>query len=113
MKVSYYDICDNWLDNGELKPKYHTKTIKNKTIARIYIFLCRVFHDYVEVEEEMKENERWCYGCGEIKPLDHEHFAWANKEHTKFRNKCRKCTNFDSKISHRIHRKDENNSRRD
>ena len=52
-----------------------------------------------------KEKTRWCYGCNETKPLDHEHFAWADKEHTKFRNKCRKCTNWDSKISHRIHRK--------
>lgn len=47
---------------------------------------------------------RWCYGCDEVKPLDHEHWAWANKEHTRFRTKCRKCTNFDSMISHRIHR---------
>ena len=55
-----------------------------------------------------KEETRWCYGCNEVKPLDHEYFAWANKEHTKFRNKCRKCTNWDSKISHRIHRKSKN-----
>ena len=27
-----------------------------------------------------------------------------NKEHTKFRNKCRKCTNYDSKLSHAIAR---------
>ena len=47
---------------------------------------------------------RWCYGCGETKPLDHEHFAWANKEHTKFRNLCRKCTNWNSMMSHRIAR---------
>ena len=52
-----------------------------------------------------KETTRWCYGCDEIKPLDHEHWAWADKEHTRFRTKCRKCTNWDSKISHRIHRK--------
>lgn len=47
---------------------------------------------------------RWCYGCGETKELNTENFAWANKEHTKFRTKCRKCTNFDSKISHAINR---------
>lgn len=48
---------------------------------------------------------RWCYGCNETKELNSVNFSWANKEHTKFRNKCRKCTNFDSMISHRIHRK--------
>ena len=59
------------------------------------------------------EKERWCYGCDEVKPLDHEHWSWANKEHTRFRTKCRKCTNFDSKISHRIHRKKNDNKRND
>lgn len=48
----------------------------------------------------MKEETRWCYGCGEIKPLDSKHFAWHDKEHTRFRNKCRECTNFDSRMSH-------------
>ena len=47
---------------------------------------------------------KWCYGCNEIKPLTPEYWAYANKEHTKFRNKCRKCTNWDNKISHRINR---------
>lgn len=41
----------------------------------------------------MNEETRWCYGCNEIKPLIPEYWAYANKEHTKFRNKCRKCTN--------------------
>lgn len=50
-----------------------------------------------------KESTRWCYGCGEIKPLIPKYWSWANKEHTRFRTKCRSCTNFDSKISHRIH----------
>ena len=62
----------------------------------------------------MKE-KRWCYGCGEIKPLTPENWAWDNKEHTKFRNKCRKCTNYDSMLSHRIARarkKDKNNENR-
>lgn len=49
------------------------------------------------------KEKRWCYGCGETKPLIPEYWAWANKEHTRFRTKCRVCTNFDSKISHRIH----------
>ena len=49
---------------------------------------------------------RWCYGCNEVKSLIPENWAWANKEHTRFRTKCRKCTNFDSKISHRIHREE-------
>ena len=52
----------------------------------------------------MNDETRWCYGCNEIKPLIPEYWAYANKEHTKFRNKCRKCTNWDSKISHRINR---------
>lgn len=47
---------------------------------------------------------RWCYGCGEIKPLDEKHFTYTDKTHTKFRNLCRKCTNFNSMISHRIAR---------
>ena len=54
------------------------------------------------------EEKRWCYGCNETKPLDHEHFAWKDKTHTSFRNKCRKCTNFDSMISHRLNRKERN-----
>ena len=33
---------------------------------------------------------RWCYGCGETKPLTSKYWAWANKEHTRFRTKCRK-----------------------
>ena len=48
--------------------------------------------------------KRWCYGCGETKELNSTNFAWLDKAHTRFRNKCRKCTNFDSKISHRIAR---------
>lgn len=49
---------------------------------------------------------RWCYSCNETKLLNYENFAYADKAHTKFRNKCRKCTNYDSMISHRIHRQD-------
>jgi len=52
----------------------------------------------------MNEEKRWCYGCNETKPLNAENWAWDNKEHTKFRNKCRKCTNYDSMISHRLRR---------
>lgn len=48
--------------------------------------------------------KRWCYGCNEKKPLTVQYWAWANKEHTRYRTKCRKCTNWDSKISHRIAR---------
>lgn len=48
--------------------------------------------------------KRWCYGCNETKPLTKEFWAYANKEHTRFRTKCRTCTNWDSKISHRIAR---------
>ncbi len=51
----------------------------------------------------MSCDKRWCYGCNELKPLTSEYWSWANKEHTRFRTKCRKCTNWDSKISHRIH----------
>ena len=47
--------------------------------------------------------KRWCHGCKETKELTPENWAWADKEHTKFRIKCRKCTNFASKMSHRIH----------
>ena len=53
----------------------------------------------------MTNQTRWCYSCNEVKPLTKEFFTYANKEHTRFRTKCRKCTNFDSMISHRIHRK--------
>lgn len=58
----------------------------------------------------MNEETRWCYGCDEVKPLNSKYWAWADKEHTKFRNKCRACTNFDSKMSHRIHRKSKKDS---
>ena len=47
---------------------------------------------------------RWCYSCNKVLPLNEIYFTYANKEHTRFRNKCRKCTNWDSMISHRIHR---------
>lgn len=53
---------------------------------------------------DLKEEKRWCYGCGETKPLIPKYWAWANKEHTRFRTKCRKCTNIDSKESHAIAR---------
>lgn len=52
----------------------------------------------------MKEEKRWCYGCGETKILNPENWTWANKEHTRFKTKCRKCTNYESMISHRIQR---------
>ena len=45
-----------------------------------------------------------CFGCGETKELNTKNFAWKDKEHTEFRTRCRKCTNFDSMISHRIAR---------
>ena len=48
--------------------------------------------------------KRKCFGCNEVKELNSENWAWKNKEHTEFRTRCRKCTNFDSKISHRIRR---------
>ena len=54
-------------------------------------------------------NLRWCYACDEYKPLTSEYWCWGNKEHTRFRTKCRKCTNYDSMISNRIHRKEVNN----
>lgn len=38
----------------------------------------------------MNRESKWCYGCNETKPLIPEYWAYANKEHTKFRNKCRK-----------------------
>lgn len=57
----------------------------------------------------MSCDKRWCYGCNEVKPLTSEYWSWANKEHTRFRTKCRKCTNWDSKISHRINRTKKNN----
>lgn len=56
----------------------------------------------------MEKETRWCYGCDQVKPLTPEYWTYANKEHTRFRNKCRKCTNYDSMISHRIHRKVKN-----
>lgn len=52
----------------------------------------------------MDIEKRWCYGCNEKYPLIPKYWAWANKEHTRFRTKCRKCTNWDSMISHRIAR---------
>ena len=48
------------------------------------------------------EEYRVCYHCGEKKPLTSEFWTYTDKSHTKFRNKCRKCTNFDSKMSHRM-----------
>jgi len=60
------------------------------------------------IENNVEEKMRWCYGCDKTKPLNHKNYAWANKEHTRFRNKCRECTNWESKISHRIHRKAKN-----
>lgn len=48
--------------------------------------------------------KRKCYGCGETKPYTSEYWAWKDKTHTKLRTRCRSCTNFDSKMSHRIQR---------
>lgn len=52
----------------------------------------------------MTEEKRKCYSCNETKPLTPEFWAWKDKTHSSFRTKCRKCTNYDSKISHRINR---------
>ena len=56
--------------------------------------------------EKLKEPilTKWCYGCNKIKPLTVTYWSYTDKTHSKFRNKCRKCTNWDSMISHRIHR---------
>lgn len=51
-----------------------------------------------------REETRWCYGCDQRYPLIPKYWAWANKEHTRFRTKCRNCTNFDSRMSHAIER---------
>ena len=40
-------------------------------------------------KDKITFKEKWCYGCDEMKPLTPEFWAWADKEHTKFRNKCR------------------------
>ena len=58
----------------------------------------------------MKEETRWCYACGETKPLTSKYFCYKDKTHTKFSNKCRECSNFDSRMSHakaRARKKDE------
>ena len=70
------------------------KTSKRKLIC--CFFICNKFFDSLlkffinEIETESFSSVKY--------------WAYANKEHTKFRNKCRKCTNWDSKISHRINR---------
>ena len=52
----------------------------------------------------MKEEKRWCYGCGETKILNPENWTWANKEHTRFKTKCKKNTKYENIINHRIQR---------
>ena len=47
---------------------------------------------------------RKCFSCGEVYPYTSQYWAWKDKEHTKFRSECRKCTNYASKMSHRIAR---------
>lgn len=51
-----------------------------------------------------KEETRWCYCCGETKPLTEEYWYWANGKHIRLSTKCKKCNNYDSMISHRINR---------
>lgn len=51
-----------------------------------------------------KEETKWCYYCGETKPATEEYWYWTNKEHIKLSNKCKKCNNYQSMISHRINR---------
>lgn len=48
--------------------------------------------------------KKLCTGCGEIKPLTSEYWAYRDKAHTSFRSKCRKCTNRDSTDSHSVAR---------
>ena len=51
----------------------------------------------------MKE-ERWCYGCGETKPLTEEYWYHINARSKTFKTLCRKCCNYQSKMAHRIAR---------
>lgn len=55
--------------------------------------------------DNFDEQTRWCYQCGEEKPLNEKYYPWANKEHTRFRMSCRKCMNWQSKISKMLHKK--------
>lgn len=53
----------------------------------------------------MKKDEmQWCYYCGEEKPLTEEYWHWTNKKHIRLRNVCKKCSNYQSMISHRINK---------
>ena len=60
--------------------------------------------EYIKKLSDLEIPVKWCYSCNKVKPLNIDNWAYRDKTHTKFRNKCRKCTNWDSMISHRIHR---------
>lgn len=44
---------------------------------------------------------RRCGRCREVQPLDEQHFAWANREHTEFQWWCRPCATEARASSHR------------
>ena len=52
-KVTHFDMCDTYLSKDEetCEVRTYSKIFKRKTIAYIYAFICRIFHDYTEIEE--------------------------------------------------------------
>ena len=48
--------------------------------------------------------QKWCYKCYKTYPLTEEYWYYTDGTHKRFKNKCKKCANYDSMISHRIHR---------
>lgn len=44
--------------------------------------------------------ERWCYKCGETKPLTEDYWYYVSSKYRTFKTICKKCCNEQSKISH-------------
>lgn len=49
-------------------------------------------------------SERWCYKCGKTYPLTKEYWYYSDARHIRFKTLCKKCSDTESKLSHRIHR---------
>lgn len=47
---------------------------------------------------------RWCYKCNKLYPLNEKYWYWTSAKHQRYKTLCRKCSNYESKISHRINR---------
>lgn len=59
IKVTYWNMGETYnqyipLEERNEEQIFYTKYFKSKLLAKLYIFHCRLWHDYIEVEEVIK-----------------------------------------------------------